>query len=1068
MNWAHEPYELLPGSSPLLGERGRDEEEFGFRFMIHGRLQAAWALCLLTGLLPLWLQMDAAARPAVVKEYERTFTTYPYSDPDPVPAQSKIYPYFRYDGFTDIPVQKKWKVVELSNDYLQLLILPEIGGKVWAAIDKTTGQSFIYFNHVVKFRDVSLRGPWTSGGMEANYGIVGHTPNCFSPVDYLARRNPDGSASCIIGALDLLTRSKWRLEINLPADQACFTTRSLWYNATEFEEPYYTWMNVALKASGNLEFIDPGTHYIGHDGVAAPWPMDPENGQDLAWYDQNDFGSYKSYHVLGRLSEFFGGYWHDEDFGMAHYARYADKPGRKLWIWGLSQQGMIWEKLLTDHDGQYVEVQSGRRFNQAMTTSSLTPFKQLGFPAHAADAWTEYWMPVKGTKGFVSASPWGTMNVTRESGGLTIRICPVRARRDKLEVFDGQRLVFAKEVRLRPMQPIEEVVELSSPDRNLRVCLGGHKLEFAPADDTPVSRPLSAPANFDWNSAYGLFLKGKNSALQRDYLTAAEEFQSCLEVDSNYAPALVELAELANRRADYATAREFALRALRVDTYDPGANYQLGLASTGSGRNTDAVEAFSIAALSMGWRSAACLELAKAYFRAQEYERALASAQEALDYNSRNLGALELRACIYRLQGNRKEAETACRKLLELDPLNHFARFEQYLQGKARAEDFTRSIRNELPQETYLELAIWYHKVGLDGDALKVLELAPPTAKVLYWTAYLAQDPRRLARAEAASPAFEFPFRPESIAVFDWAARQSGSWQPKYYLALLRGSLGELGEARKLLLACGDEPRFGPFYAARAQLCETNAVEDLRHAAQLDPGQWRYHAMLARHYLQLGDSTAALAVAAEGAQRFPTNNIIALLHAKTLVLAGHYRAGAGLLDSLDLLPCEGSTEAHELFREAYLMLAVGRMKQGAFTEAARLVETARQWPEHLGVGRPYPEERDERLEDWLSYQCELGCKAPGQAHQALVRVLAWRPQAPARTVGAIVRALALQASGRTEEAQQMLDDWLKAEPASDLARWGREALAGHPAPLPPKLQGNSNAGILSAWLENAH
>jgi len=229
----------------------------------------------------------------VVKEYDRVFPTYPYSDPDPVPAMSRFYPYFRYDGFTDKPIPKKWKVVELSNDYLQVLILPEIGGKVWAAIDKTTGRPFIYFNHVVKFRDVAMRGPWTSGGIEANYGIMGHTPNCFSPVDYLVRHNPDGSASCIIGTLDLLTRSTWRLEINLPADQACFSTRSFWHNASPLDEPYYTWMNVGIKAAGNLQFIHPGTHYIGHDGRAHDWPIDPTNARDLSWYENNDFGSYK-------------------------------------------------------------------------------------------------------------------------------------------------------------------------------------------------------------------------------------------------------------------------------------------------------------------------------------------------------------------------------------------------------------------------------------------------------------------------------------------------------------------------------------------------------------------------------------------------------------------------------------------------------------------------------------------------------------------------------------------------------------------------------------------------------
>ncbi len=402
--------------------------------------------------------MPVAAK-TVVKEYDRVFTTYPYSDPDPVPGVARIYPYFRYDGFTDKPIQKKWKVVELSNDYLQILILPEIGGKVWAAIDKTTGKPFIYFNHVVKFRDISMRGPWTSGGMEANYGIIGHTPNCFSPVDYVVRHNRDGSASCIIGALDLLTRTDWRLEISLPADQACFSTRSFWHNPSSFDQAYYTWMNVGLKAAGNLQFISPGTHYIGHDGTAHDWPIDP-SGRDLSWYENNNFGSYKSYHVLGRLAEFFGGYWHDEDFGMAHCAAYGDKPGRKIWIWGLSRQGMIWEDLLTDTDGQYVEVQSGRLFNQAESASTRTPFKHAEFAPYATDTWTEDWLPVKGIKGFVSASPWGALNVTREDDRLVIRISPARPLRDKLEVFDGTHLLATRELNLKPMRPVEEIVPL--------------------------------------------------------------------------------------------------------------------------------------------------------------------------------------------------------------------------------------------------------------------------------------------------------------------------------------------------------------------------------------------------------------------------------------------------------------------------------------------------------------------------------------------------------------------------------------------------------------------------------
>ena len=357
-----------------------------------------WIICL--------VPVSRSQKDATIKEFKKAFPTYPFSDPNPIPLVEKIYPYYRYDGFTDKPVQKEWKVVELENDYIKVMILPEVGGKIWSAIEKGTGKSFVYDNHTVKFRDVAMRGPWTSGGIEANYGIIGHTPNCATPVDYVTMKKEDGSVSCVIGVLDLLTRTPWRLEINLPKDKAYLTTKSFWYNATPFEQAYYTWMNTGIKSKGNLEFIYPGTHYIGHEGEYSDWPMNKQNGKDISFYENNNFGGYKSYHVFGKYTDFFGAYWHDEDFGMGRYSTHDDKAGKKIWIWGLSQQGMIWEKLLTDTDGQYVEVQSGRLFNQAAVGSTLTPFKHAGFFPYASDAWTEYWFPVKQIKGFVKANEY--------------------------------------------------------------------------------------------------------------------------------------------------------------------------------------------------------------------------------------------------------------------------------------------------------------------------------------------------------------------------------------------------------------------------------------------------------------------------------------------------------------------------------------------------------------------------------------------------------------------------------------------------------------------------------------
>ena len=113
-----------------------------------------------------------------VRVVEREMLTYPYSAPKEVPDFGRIYPYHRYDGYTAEGRMQKWEMVEMENDYIKLWIMPGVGGKIWGAVDKRTGREFIYFNHVVKFRDVAMRGPWTSGGIEMNFGIIGHSPWC--------------------------------------------------------------------------------------------------------------------------------------------------------------------------------------------------------------------------------------------------------------------------------------------------------------------------------------------------------------------------------------------------------------------------------------------------------------------------------------------------------------------------------------------------------------------------------------------------------------------------------------------------------------------------------------------------------------------------------------------------------------------------------------------------------------------------------------------------------------------------------------------------------------------------
>ncbi|MEO7961140.1 MAG: DUF5107 domain-containing protein, partial [Ginsengibacter sp.] len=521
-------------------------------------------------------QSDASFR-----EYNKTFTTYPFSDPNPVPDPAAIfYPYFRYDGFTDNSVRKEWKVVELENDFIKLMILPQIGGKIWTAIDKKNGKPFIYDNDAVKFRDIAMRGPWTSGGLEANFGIIGHTPGVATPVNYLNKKNADGSVSCIISLLDLLTQTRWNMEINLPKDKAYFITRFFWHNGTSLPQPYYSWMNLGQKVTDSLEYIFPGNHYIFHDGKLFDFPVNPENDKNIFIYNQNDFGGYKSYHVTGAYSKYFGVLWQKENFGMIHYAERQAKIGKKIWIWGLSRQGMIWEKLLTDNSGQYTEIQSGRLYNQNAPESLLSPFKQFDFAPYNTDTWSEYWYPFQHTDGVANADRNGVINIKTVDGKKVIFISPVSYINDTLKVWDAnENLILNMPVNLKPLQSFQQDISLINGGAIKKIKLAGSIVNLGDSDEKILDRPLEAYKNFDWNTAYGFYLKGKYESDTRHYTMAENDIRTSLHKDPAFLPALSEMAFLQYRKMNYDSAYSFARTALSVNTYDPAANYFYGLAS---------------------------------------------------------------------------------------------------------------------------------------------------------------------------------------------------------------------------------------------------------------------------------------------------------------------------------------------------------------------------------------------------------------------------------------------------------------------------------------------------------
>ena len=390
---------------------------------------------------------------ATIIEEKKQIPTYPYSDPNPIPIlgdNDKIYPYFKFQGYSHKSELKEWKVVKLENDYIEVYVLPEIGGKVYGAIEKSTGEEFIYMNKVIKFRDIAMRGPWTSGGIEFNFGIIGHTPSTASYVDYQLVENEDGSVSCFVGNLDLPSRTHWSVEIRLPNDKAYFETKVHWFNPTPLHQSYYNYMTGAAPASKDLEFFSPGNTYLTHSGDPLSWPYH-ESGKHISEYKNNNFGSSKSYHVVGEYQNYFGGYFHEKNFGFGHWALHEEMPGQKLWLWDLSRSGGIWENLLTDKDGQYIEFQAGRQLNQYSPNHNNNPITQVPFYPHTTDSWREIWFPIKETGGISAVSPQAVMHVIRSEDSITVKINALAAFKSDLIISSDGKKISTSQLEMKPM-----------------------------------------------------------------------------------------------------------------------------------------------------------------------------------------------------------------------------------------------------------------------------------------------------------------------------------------------------------------------------------------------------------------------------------------------------------------------------------------------------------------------------------------------------------------------------------------------------------------------------------------
>ena len=749
-----------------------------------------------------------------VKAWAETVTipTYRIGEPDKNPmflekrvyqgSSGVVYPHPVIDRVFDEKEDKIYTAVYLENRYLKLMILPEIGGRLQMALDKTNNYHFVYYNQVIKPALVGLTGPWISGGIEFNWPQH-HRPTTFDPVDWQIETHADGSKTVWCAEIERMFRTKGMHGFTLHPDRAYLEINVQLYNRTAEPQTFLWWANPAVTVNDDYQSIfPPDVHAVMDHGkrdvsdfpvaTGTYYKMDYAPGTDISRYKNIPVPtSYMAYHSD---FDFVGCYDHGKQAGMMHVANRHVVPGKKQWTWGCGDFGQGWDRHLTDEDGPYIELMCGAYTDNQPDFSWLQPGEEKSF--------TQIFMPYKQIGGAKNASKDVVVNLNVTRSEATVGVYVTSPRRVLVELLENDQPIYQKEVRLTPETSLVESIQLM-PDTppqalTLRVMAGQETLlSFTPLpnDKPAIPDPATAakpPEEILSNEE--LFLNGLHLEQYRHATFAPEPYyEEALRRDPGDSRCNNALGLLLYRRGKFAEAEPYFRRAIERLTlrnpnpYDGEPFYNLGLSLKMQGRYDEAFAAFYKATWNAAWQDAAFFKLARLASRGGRFEEGLELVERALGGNGRFHKARHLKISLLRYLRKHDDALATTNESLSKDKMEYGALWEQHLLTNNSAfEQITH-----LNSDTVIELALDYAHAGLFNDAVvllnQALHVTPMVKYTLGWVYTLAGEEGKALSvfrdAATVLPDYCFPNRLEDVLSLSTAMKMNPSdARAPYYL----------------------------------------------------------------------------------------------------------------------------------------------------------------------------------------------------------------------------------------------------------------------------------------------
>lgn len=907
-----------------------------------------------------------------------------------------IYPYTLLDDIDDQKRDVTYQTLVLENDYLKLIVLPDLGGRVYSLFDKVSNKEVFYKNSVVRFAPLAIRGAFFSGGLEFSFPVA-HAPTTCDKVNWDIHKNKDGSGSISIGGLEHISGLRWMITLSLYPDRCALSQDVYLFNPGMLPGRYHYWTNASLDANDQTEFIYPLHRARSYEFAgSASWPYARldliQNDPGLPGMEgvpmwpasrlQNIVNFRWQKNMLAQVSifgrnvswDYFGAWQHSENYGYAHVAKSKDVSGMKLWSWGNAPVGVVNQTSLTDDGSVYAETQCG-----AMETQLDFDFLIPG----ETRKWREWWIPLRGLDGLTCASENMGVKVAFEpvdpgdSMALRIAVCPSATFNNaNINIHLADKEILSKTISISPEKPWEFSLPLKASevaDKPITILVTDSQgavliKNIISREADPVNEPvIETEKSSDSANYYKEGLKHENFDNREQ---AKESYKKSTHEDGNNKEAHFQFALMLLRSADLVEAENHFSIAHKLGKHE--SVYYLGYIALLQNKLVDAEKYFKIDGQSGIFRDLCLLGLGKVKLRAGEIKEAAILFEKASKSTNRKINPLLMEAIANRLLGNFAKAEGILEEVLGQDFLNPVALYELSLgnsdMSQAAADRIQRYFSDDY--QYYLDLANFYYEAGVVDEAYKILEKAwmkKEYVMIGYLCSYLAHlsgnlqlEDQWLGKIRQISLDFGFPGRLVEVLSLEYAVNKNGQDnRAKYLLGNFYYAHERFDEAIKLWEeALVSLPSFdvllrnlGLAYWQRKN-DQSTAIEYFEKAQKANP-------LNQDIYLHLDDLYKAQGEKSKRHQLLQwMNNIpsaredIRKHRIKMMVELGQYKEALEIITTQKFIPLEMDQSFHNVYVQALQMEAKDHLNNSRLEDAARCYEKMLLYPDNQGVGAP--------------------------------------------------------------------------------------------------------------------